>query len=207
MTSGRVFIIDDDAAVRRGVKALLDAVGFSSETYQSADAFLDKLGDLDWRGAAALVDVCMPGMTGPQLLNHLRKQNVRIPFVIMTAQGDVVTAVEVMRNGAADFLEKPFTADELSAALGRAFAASSAIERTERSGASDAKADVDSLTAREREILLAIVDGNSSKEIARNLDLSPRTVEVHRRNIMTKMRVSNLAELVRRAIVAGLIDI
>lgn len=201
---GVVCLIDDDAAVQRGVSVLLSAAGYDSSVYGSAEEFLGALPDLDRANSIILVDVCMPGMQGPQLQSRLKADGVAIPLIIMTAHGDIPMATRAMREGAVDFLEKPFTAEELTQALDRAFALSNAHSRVRAAAPEDAAQRVNALTPREREVLVAIVDGQSSKLIGRELGLSPRTVEVHRRNIMTKMKASSFAELIRMAVAADL---
>lgn len=201
---GVVCLIDDDAAVQRGVGVLLAAAGYKSSVYGSAEDFLKALPELDWANLVILVDVCMPGMQGPQLQAHLKSDGVGIPLIIMTAHGDIPMATRAMREGAVDFLEKPFTSDELTVALDRAFALSNSHARLKTSAPDDLAQRVNALTPREREVFVAIVGGRSSKLIGRDLGLSPRTVEVHRRNIMAKMQASNFAELIRMAVAADL---
>ena len=200
---GDVYLIDDDGAVQRGVKALLSAAGFGSSVFGSAEAFLSALPNLNAQGSVGLVDVCMPGMHGPELLTHLKKTDVRIPVIIMTAHGDIQMAVAAMREGAVDFLEKPFTADELIGALDRAFALANSKSQLSGPPAEDLAARLESLTPREQQVLTSIVEGQTSKAIGRELGLSPRTVEVHRRNIMSKMQAACIADLVRLAISGG----
>ncbi|MFN0023683.1 MAG: response regulator transcription factor [Parvularculaceae bacterium] len=203
---GLVFLIDDDAAVRRGVGALLQAAGYRTALFESADRFLAALPNANQSGAVILCDVCMPGMQGPELQQRLRDQAVGIPVVIMTAHGDVQLAVSAMRDGAIDFLEKPFTPDELTKALDRAFTPRVALHPLIDLPTVDIARRIASLTAREREVLREIVNGQSNKAIARDLDLSPRTIEVHRRNLVAKMQATSFAELVRMAIAAGFCD-
>lgn len=193
---GKVFLVDDDPAVQRGVAALLRAADYDVETFPSGDAFLEKLSSLDINGAVLLVDVRMPGIQGTELQARLAKDNVPLPVIIMTAHGDIPMAVRAMQNGASGFLEKPFMADEVTAALDRAQASAPRV------GAGEHAARFNLLSPREREVLQELINGATSKEIARTLDLSPRTVEVHRRNIMAKVEAGSLAELVRMAVEA-----
>ena len=133
---GRIFLVDDDPAVQRGVGALLKAADYDVTVFPSGDAFLEALEGLDLAGAALLVDVRMPGIQGLDLQEKLHSDGVGLPVVVMTAHGDIPMAVTAMQNGAASFLEKPFTADEVTAALDRALAAA------EQAGVSTSKAPV-----------------------------------------------------------------
>lgn len=200
MTSkGTVFLVDDDPAVRRGVGALLRAADFDVEVFSSGDEFLVRLPDLALDGAVLLVDVRMPGIQGTELQSKLAADKTPLPVVIMTAHGDIPMAVRAMQNGASSFLEKPFTAEQIVSALERAFGAAP----TEPAAAGGQDARLDRLTPREKEVVRELVKGATSKEIARLLDLSPRTVEAHRRNIMAKLEAGSLAELVRIAVSAN----
>lgn len=203
---GHVYLIDDDAAVQRGVMALLKAAGYSVSSYFSAESFLSALATLPRTGVAILLDVCMPGMQGPQLQRRLSADGVAIPVVVMTAHGDVPIAVQAMRDGAVDFLEKPFTAEELTRALDCAFAMTPLPADSGAPAHNEVVKRIEALTPREREVLREIIDGQSNKEIARAFHLSPRTVEVHRRNLMAKMGAGSFAELVRMAVAARFCD-
>lgn len=200
---GIVFLVDDDAAVQRGVAALLNAADYDTAVFKSAEEFLAKLPSLDLANAAMLVDVCMPGIQGLELQERLNNDGVNLPVIVMTAHGDIPMAVRAMRNGAIDFLQKPFTVDEVTAALERAMSASRPIPKLTQRVPSELLKSYQSLTPRENEILQEIVNGSTNKEIARVLSISPRTVEVHRQNIMTKMNAASLAELVRMAVALG----
>ncbi len=201
-----VFLVDDDLAVRRGVAALLAAADYAVVSFESAEAFLLDLPELELDNAAMLVDVCMPGIQGLELQEQLKAQGVALPVIVMTAHGDVAMAVRAMRSGAVDFLEKPFTADEVSSALTRAFSAELPAAEPNESLASDLRTRFEALTPRETEVYGEIVAGATSKEIARALEISPRTVEVHRQNLMTKMEAGSIAELVRMAVALGICD-
>ena len=195
-----VFLVDDDVAVQRGVAALLTAADYAVTVFDSGEDFLSKLDGLKIDSAAALVDVCMPGIQGLELQETLNARGVELPVIVMTAHGDVSMAVRAMRNGAVDFLEKPFTVAEITDALERAHAMLRPIPKMKSSASQVLRNRLQSLTPRECDVLTEIVGGSTNKEIARSLELSPRTVEVHRHNIMAKMEAKSLAELVRMAV-------
>ena len=200
---GVVFLVDDDASVQRGVAALLRAADYETAIFKSGEEFLAKLPELDQRNAVVLVDVCMPGIQGLELQERLKEEGVRLPVIVMTAHGDIPMAVRATRNGAIDFLQKPFTVDEVTTALNRARLTATPPPATPRSAPQDLVDRYASLTPRENEVFREIVNGGANKEIARRLSISPRTVEVHRQKIMTKMSAESLAELVRMAVVLG----
>lgn len=199
-----VHVIDDDEAVRRALAMLLRAAGFRVETYASGPAFLDApVSPEGARGgggrACVLTDVRMPGLDGIELLRRLRERGFREPVVVMTAHGDVSTAVRAMKAGAADFVEKPFDDEALLATIG------AALDDAARPGATaDAAARIAALSPRERQVLALLTAGKSNKEVARDLDLSSRTVEVHRARLMAHLGVGSLAEAVRLAVQAEL---
>lgn len=197
-----VHVIDDDEAVRRAVAMLLRAAGMDAETYSSGAAFLDALPVAGGTVAGCvLTDVRMPGLDGFELLRRLKQLGVRAPVVIMTAHGDVATAVQAMKAGAADFVEKPFVDEALLDAIEGACGRGSAV------GAADAVSDgarIAALSAREREVLELLMMGKQNKEVARDLGLSPRTVELHRARMLAKLGVGSLAEAVRLAVRASL---
>jgi two-component system response regulator FixJ len=197
---GAVFLVDDDKAVRRGVGALLAAADYAVNSFESAEDFLASLPALALGNAVMLVDVCMPGIQGLELQERLKNQGVQLPVIVMTAHGDIAMAVRAMRNGAVDFLEKPFTVEEVTAALDRALSIARPIPKLANSAPAEMRAHYEALTPRENEVLCEIVNGATNKEIARTLEISPRTVEVHRQNIMQKMHAHSFAELVRMAV-------
>ena len=198
---GAVFLIDDDVAVQRGVAALLKAADYETTVFNSGDAFLNRLHEIDRDNAVILVDVCMPGIQGLELQERLNDDNVDLPVIVMTAHGDIPMAVRAMRNGAVDFLQKPFTVDEVTSALDRALAM---VKPHKPTIAPNGLLDCyQALTPRETEVFQEIAGGGTNKEIARALSISPRTVEVHRKKVMTKMNADSLAELVRMAVVLG----
>jgi two-component system, LuxR family, response regulator FixJ len=197
-----VHVIDDDEAVRQSIEFLLRTSGVTARTYDSASAFLDVLPTVE--SGCIITDVRMPGISGIELLRRLGEMGMRIPVIVITGHGDVPLAVEAMKNGAADFLEKPFE-DELLLGSVR-----SAINRSQENAARDAeRADVEArlatLTNREREVLQGLVAGKPNKIIAFDLAISPRTVEIYRANVMTKMEAASLSELVRMTLVVGLV--
>jgi two-component system response regulator FixJ len=195
-----VHVIDDDEAVRDSVEFLLRTSGIAARTYDSASAFLNALPTIG--SGCIITDVRMPGISGIDLLRRLGEMRIRMPVIVVTGHGDVPLAVEAMKIGAVDFLEKPFE-DELLLGSVR-----SALNRSEQNAARDAEraeveARLSTLTNREREVLEGLVAGKPNKIIAFDLAISPRTVEIYRANVMTKMEAASLSELVRMALVVG----
>jgi two-component system, LuxR family, response regulator FixJ len=195
-----VHVIDDDEAVRQSLDFLLRASGVTARTYDSASAFLNALPTIEF--GCIITDVRMPGISGIDLLRRLGEMRINMPVIVITGHGDVPLAVEAMKIGAVDFLEKPFE-DELLLVSVR-----SALDRSQQNAARDAKqAEVDArlstLTNREREVLEGLVAGKANKIIAFDLAISSRTVEIYRANVMTKMGAASLSELVRMALVSG----
>ena len=194
-----VCVIDDDDAMRDSLTFLLDTAGIAVRAYELAAAFL-AAPPAD-EPACIITDVRMPGMSGTDLLRNLKGSGRRTPVIVMTGHGDIALAVEAMKLGAADFIEKPFV-DEVMLAAVRA-----AVERRTTNAEVDAeKAAVAerlaTLSARERQVLDRLVSGSPNKTIAYDLGISPRTVEVYRANLMTKMRAKSLSDLVRMALLA-----
>jgi two-component system response regulator FixJ len=200
MTEQRiVHLIDDDAALRDAVGLLLRAEGFRVHPYDSAMAFL-KAASANAEGCV-LTDVRMPRMNGIELIAKMKEERISIPVVVLTAHADVPLAVEAMKLGAVDLLEKPFEDEALIAAVRAALNRRNAEERRSRENQA-IKSRLASLTRRENEILAGLLKGLSNKVIAHELGISIRTAEVHRANIMAKMRAGNLAELVKMALAA-----
>jgi two-component system response regulator FixJ len=197
---GNVFVIDDDDAMRDSLDFLLCSADFHVTLFESAHQFLDALSSADF--GCVVSDIRMPGIDGIELLKRLKASQSALPVVIMTGHGDVPLAVEAMKLGAADFLEKPFEDDRL---IGMIDAALKQAESGARSEAltQDIVARIESLSPRERQIMDGLVGGLSNKLIAREYDISPRTIEVYRANVMTKMQAASLSELVRLAIRGG----
>jgi len=203
---GSVFLVDDDLAVQRGIAALLAAADYQVVVFSSGEDFLSKLEMLDVDSAAMIVDVCMPGIQGLELQEQLSNDGVQLPVIVMTAHGDIPMAVKAMRNGAVDFLEKPFTAAEITSALERAFSLARPLVSRLQASSREHNKRYKSLTPREHQVLNEIIAGNTNKEIARNLDISPRTIEVHRHKIMQKMNAGSFAELIRMVVTLNISD-
>jgi two-component system response regulator FixJ len=203
--SGRVYVIDDDAAMRDSLDFLLGSAGFNVRLFDSAQIFLNALPDL--AVGCVVTDIRMPGMDGMELLRQLNSiSNARrLPVIVMTGHGDIPLAVEAMKLGALDFLEKPFEDERLIGMIETAFSQNESGAKGEAIAAEMA-ARVTSLTERERQVMQGLVTGQSNKVIAREYDISPRTVEVYRANVMTKMQAGSLSELVRFAIRAGVLE-
>lgn len=189
-----VHVIDDDEAVRDSLSFLLRAANFNVAVHQSATHFLKTLTrDVD---GCVITDVRMPDMSGLDLLKELRNQSCMVPVIVMTGHGDIQLAVEAMKSGAIDFLEKPFDDERVLAAVRSALEARRAQD--ERVGRRhEIEERLASLSQRERQVLDGLVAGLPNKSIAHDLGISPRTVEVYRANVMTKMHAGSLSELVR----------
>jgi two-component system response regulator FixJ len=203
--SGRVYVIDDDPAMRDSLDFLLDSAGFNVRLFDSAQIFLNELPNLAI--GCVVTDIRMPDMDGMELLRQLNSiSNARrLPVIVMTGHGDIPLAVEAMKLGALDFLEKPFEDERLIGMIETALSENESGAKGEAIKA-DMAARVASLTQRERQVMQGLVTGQSNKVIAREYDISPRTVEVYRANVMTKMQAGSLSELVRFAIRAGVLE-
>ena len=198
-----VFVIDDDAAVRDSIALMLGLAGYRTSVFADAEAFLAAW-KADWAGCV-VADVRLPGQSGVELQDALRKRAISLPFVIITAHGDVATARAAFRSQAVDFLEKPFDNAQLFAAIETAFGLEEhRIQRDEGQRSDSEK--LARLTARERQVLEQAALGLHAKEIGATLGISPRTVEVHKTRIMEKLGVRNVAELVRFALAAPSFD-
>jgi two-component system response regulator FixJ len=192
--SNLVHVIDDDDAVRDSLSFLLRTADIAVATYPSATQFLEKL-TRDIEGCV-ITDVRMPDMSGLDLLRRLRASSCNIPVIVMTGHGDIQLAVEAMKAGALDFLEKPFDDERVLGAVRAAMELRRS--ESERAGMrSQIEARLESLSQRERQVLDGLVAGLPNKTIAHDLGISPRTVEVYRANVMTKMQAGSLSELVR----------
>jgi two-component system response regulator FixJ len=194
-----VHVVDDDAAVRDSLRMLLEVSGFAVRTFASASAFLASrptgLG-------CVLTDVRMPEIDGLALLRRLREQGVQLPVIVMTGQGDIAIAVQAMKAGAIDFLEKPFEDATLLEAIGKAQKQSERLQEVAEASA-EAAARLAALTPREREVFDLLVTGLPNKAIANTLGASPRTIEVHRARVFEKLKANSLPDLVRLVLAAG----
>ncbi|HEY4986917.1 MAG TPA: response regulator FixJ [Bradyrhizobium sp.] len=197
-----VYVIDDDDAMRDSLLFLLNSAGFEVTLFATAQQFLDALPALSH--GCVVSDVRMPGIDGIELLKRLKTARSAFPIVVMTGHGDVPLAVEAMKLGAVDFLEKPFEDDRLIAMIETAIHDAEPAAKSE-AVAHDIAARVASLSPRERQVMDGLIAGLSNKLIAREYDISPRTIEVYRANVMTKMQANSLSELVRLGMRAGLI--
>ena len=197
-----VYVVDDDAAMRESLEFLLDAAGFSVTTFDSASDFLQQLPRLTF--GCIVSDIRMPGIDGMELLRDVKAGRAEMPIIIMTGHGDIPLAVEAIKLGALDFLEKPFEDERMIGAIRTALERGKAAAKDEVV-ASDVTARIASLSQRERQVMDGIVAGLSNKQMARDYDISPRTIEVYRANVMTKMQARSLSELVRTALRAGLL--
>jgi len=195
-----IHVVDDDESMRESLAFLLEAAGFRVQLYESATAFLATLPRLE--RACILTDIRMPEIDGIELLRRLKDNNSKLPVIVMTGHGEVPLAVEAMKLGAFDFLEKPFDDEGLVATI------RTALQHGASTVAADSQANeiaerISHLTSRERQVLDGLVAGHSNKVIGRDLSISPRTVEIYRANVMTKMKASSVSELVRLAIRSG----
>ena len=199
---GRVYVIDDDEAMRDSLNFLLESANFNVTLFETAQHFLDVLPGLEF--GCVVSDVRMPGIDGIEMLKRMKAGQSTFPILIMTGHGDVPLAVEAMKLGAVDFLEKPFEDDRL---IGMIEAAIRQAEPAARSEVvtHEIAARVATLSPRERQVMDGLIAGLSNKLIARDYDISPRTIEVYRANVMTKMQANSLSELVRLAMRAGLL--
>ena len=198
-----VYVIDDDDAVRQSLEFLLKTAGISARGFDSAKAFLDILPAI--KSGCIITDVRMPEITGIDLLRLLKESGLGVPVIVITGHGDISLAVEAMKIGAVDFLEKPFDDDLLLAAVRSALntEAGAAKHKAELAEIHDKLA---ALSNRERQVLEGLVAGKANKVIAFDLGISPRTVEIYRANLMTKMSANSLSDLVRMAMTAGILE-
>lgn len=197
-----VHVIDDDEAMRQSLAFLLGTVGMEVQTYESAVAFLDVAPTV--KAGCVITDVRMPGLSGVELLRQLQERKLGIPVIVITGHGDVPLAVEAMKIGAIDFLEKPFDDEALLASVRSAL---NQLDQDQKRQAerSDIEGRLAALSNRERDVLQGLVAGLANKQIAYDLGISPRTIEIYRANLMTKMQAASLSDLVRMALIAGIL--
>ncbi|MGQ2904221.1 MAG: response regulator FixJ [Neoaquamicrobium sediminum] len=199
MADYTVHIVDDEEPVRKSLAFLLTMAGFTVRVHESATTFVEAAPSI--RNGCLVTDLRMPDMSGVELLRQLGAMSANIPSIVITGHGDVPMAVAAMKAGALDFIEKPFEDEVLIEAIKRA-----AAKLSSEPGGEDVAAirtRLERLSEREREVLSGVVAGLPNKTIAYDLDISPRTVEVHRANVMSKMEARSLPELVRMALAAG----
>ena len=200
MTADRIiYLVDDEEAIRRSAGFMLRTSGYIVRTFASGDEFLREVNDLP--PGCVLLDIRMPGSDGLAVQQVLNERGAMLPVVMLTGHGDIVMSVRALKAGAVDFLEKPFEKAELSAAIEEAFERLDNGDR-HRLGAAEANVRLAALTPRERDVLGGLVDGLPNKTIAFDLDISSRTVEVHRANLMSKLGVRSLSQMLRIAFAA-----
>lgn len=198
-----IYVIDDDEAVRQSLEFVLKTAGMTARGFDSATAFLEVLPQI--RSGCIVTDVRMPGITGIDLLRRVKELGIDIPVIVITGHGDISLAVEAMKIGAIDFLEKPFDDDTLLAAV------RSSLHRTADTAQRNAEITeirnkLAALSNREQQVLEGLVAGKANKAIAFDLGISPRTVEIYRANLMTKMAANSLSDLVRMAMIVNILE-
>lgn len=198
-TQAIVHVVDDDAAMRKALCLLLESEGLRATTYASAEEFLEQVPETD--GGCILLDVRMPGLSGLELQQYLNKKQISLPIIIMTGYADVSMAVQAMKGGAVDFIEKPFDNDHLLQQV-RVCLQKSAQAQSDQERHQEAKEKIGRLTRRERQVMEMLVQGHQNRLIADKLGISPRTVEIHRAHVMEKLEASSLSEVVRISLLA-----
>ena len=194
--SSRVFVVDDDESVRKSLERLMRSARLPVETFASANEFLER--EFSKEPCCLVLDVRMPGLTGPELQGELAQRQQAIPIVFLTAHGDVPMSVRAMKDGAVDFLPKPFEDQDLLTAVRRALERDT-LTKGEQASRADLEQRVKTLTPREHEVFRWVITGMLNKQIAYELAASEKTVKVHRGRVMQKLRVGSVAELVRLA--------
>jgi two-component system, LuxR family, response regulator FixJ len=197
-----VHVIDDDEALRDSLTFLLRTARLDVQSYPSATAFLEALPEANLN--CVITDVRMPGMSGIELLRRLRERKISVPVIVITGHGDIPLAVEAMRIGAVDFLEKPFD-DEVLIASVKAALRQKEGEVKRHGERAEIEGRLAALSNRERDVLGGLVAGRANKQIAFDLGISPRTVEIYRANLMSKMQAGSLSDLVRMALIAEIV--
>ncbi len=198
-----IYVIDDDEAVRQSLEFLLKTADMNVRGFDSAKSFLEVLPEI--RAGCIVTDVRMPGITGIDLLRKLKELGVEVPVIVITGHGDIALAVEAMKIGAVDFLEKPFDDDTLLGAV-RGSLSRNADAAQRNAELAEIQNRLTGLSNRERQVLEGLVAGKANKVIAFDLGISPRTVEIYRANLMTKMTANSLSDLVRMAMMAGILE-
>ena len=201
MSGELIFLVDDDDAVRTSLHALLETAGYRTAQFESGVDFLD-FPDIGL-GACVLLDIKMPGPDGLEVQRRLNDHGETLPVVILTGHGDIAMAVQAIRAGAVDFLEKPVSSDQLLESVARASDIDRSVRQDQRER-SEIGTRLRGLTTRERQAFERLVLGRTNKFVARELGISPRTIEVYRRNVMTKMGADSLSHLVRMTLLAGI---
>lgn len=199
MAEPRVYVVDDELAVRRSIGFMLKTASMAVEAFESGEDFLKVAGQLD--SGCVLLDVRLAGIDGLAVQEQLRARGIMLPVIIITGHGDVGLAVRAMKAGAVDFIEKPFEKATLLAAIAQAHLHNAGREQL-HALAQAAQARLNVLTPRERDVLEGLVNGHSNKVVAYDLGISPRTVEIHRANLMQKLDVHSLSEALRIAFTA-----
>lgn len=197
-----IHLIDDDEALRESVAFLLRAADFEVKGFSSAQAFLASLPDSSL--SCVITDVRMPDMSGIELIRRLKDLKVDVPVIVITGHGDVALAVEAMKLGATDFFEKPFNDDLLLASV-RGALQEQAHHTKRHAERAEIEQRLARLSAREKDVLTGLIEGRANKQIAFDLGISPRTVEIYRANLMTKMQADSLSDLVRMALIAEML--
>ena len=197
-----VYVIDDDESARHSLEFLLDVAGIRVRSFPSADAFLKASPPL--AGACVVTDVRMPGMSGVELADALKQRGARVPVIVITGHADVPMAIQAMKVGAADFIEKPYD-DEVMLTSSRSARAQHAGDESAEAERQAVLDRIAALSPREREVMEGLVAGQANKAIAFDLDISARTVEVYRANVMMKTQAKTLSELVRMVTIARLV--
>jgi two-component system response regulator FixJ len=204
MADPKVYLVDDEQAVRRSISFMLKTAGMEVEGFESGEAFLKVASSLD--PGCVLLDVRLGGIDGLAVQQLLRDRGIMLPVIIITGHGDVGLAVRAMKAGAVDFIEKPFEKATLIGAIAQAQLHNQGIEQLHRLAAA-AQAQLNVLTPRERDVLEGLVNGQSNKVVAYDLGISPRTVEIHRANLMAKLGVHSLSDALRIAFTARMTDL
>lgn len=201
MNSRTVFLVDDDEAIRHSASFMLRHAGYAVKTYPDGISFLEQVSEE--HSGCILLDVRMPGMDGLAVQNALNTRGINMPVIILTGHGDVPVAVEAMKGGAVEFLEKPYEKKALVSAIESAFVLLDNQSADDKRSV-DAKAKLTSLTPREMEVLESLVAGLTNKGVAQALSISPRTVEIHRAHMMEKLQAESLSSALRIAFLAGI---